>query len=1688
MSFFLKKSSTKQLVASILVIVLSLVTVAGTEFVLRQSHNSTIPENFIANTQDTKETTIEGQVLSASDGELSFSNTANYGTNGGVLVLNATQDPKISLNSYNNTGTATFKIYQISQADMLNALLYTKENDESWGASIKPLYTIDPSRLTEVAQFQQEVTKNEGSRYYTDISLPLSGTGTWFLTGELNGRTGSSMIVRTNTAGLVHRGDNESLFWIQDTEYRAVPNAQIQLFNLEGSLKTLATLNTDENGMAKISANDAFDLAIVSHNGEYTLIPIQYSNLSYRIGPENSYDSFSTRTTSERSFIFTDRFLYKPGDTVYFKSIIRTDDDANYTITPKTYQVEMQSSGDVIWQKSMTLSELGSIDGSIPISADQKADYLAIIIKDGERYISSTGVQVARFRKPDSTISAQSDKLMYLPKENITIEVRGAQFLGQPIANQPVRYKVYESESYATGGYQEIQFAQIIPGYSGGKNIITEGSLTFDQNGKASLTVPAENSSGYRKNWTFHFEYIDASGSSTNEALQVLVHPGDFVIEQDPNTQVHFVNTESGIDVSLKKNHEGAKLDNIQITASLYKNTDSGGENLVTSDIKATSDSQGQASLKFTASQTGGHTLKLDAQDQQGNPIKAEIYLSIREVGSTQLAPEQIFTITSDKKEYEVGETAKITVQTKPEIRHVFMSSGRTYSREHLVLPLQNGSASFELPIVEKYQPNTFIQASSFYGEELKQQYIPITVNTDDKEVTVRIEPSAQKYLPGETATFEITTVDGKGNPVSTDMAFWIFDKALLELHGVYFEGIFEQFWRTRWFSIPTKYSYQGLSGSGAEGGGGCFSGETLITMADGTQKRIDQVQKGEQVRTLLSADSTEQVSASVADAYAVQVPGYLILNGSTKITPEHILYVNDKWKTAGEIVQGDSLINSDGEKVTVRSIEWIKGDFTVYNLHVEKYHTFLANDLYVHNAKGDSRSTFKDLAYWNPHVQTDANGKARVTVELPDNLTTWVTAAVAANTKTQVGEGINEFIVTKDVVMRPIFPSFLRAGDSITLAGFLQNFSQAKETFSVTASFTGGTISDAEQSTLIDVKDTSYLYWPTTDLQVGESTFKISAKGTQNTSLIDEVTETLPIYPYAFDQTTYHLGKDTVLLTPTLSDGTDVSKATGTILLSVSEFPRFEQQLRDTIDKTNNFYPSDIEILVASALYNQYGSELGFEFSQQNVLSKAEEAQKSILASRVEGGYWDGYAKDIFASALPRVEALVIAQRAGMPIDEQALQETVSKLSNLSSQNVRQEVDKQYVLSLFPDMGFEKKQLGYSDQLGPEHTAKAVIVNARNGFVNSDTEEKMLLDSAKESSSQFVWVSPGQKQSWERIYIPTVWSTRALIELRSNPEKISKALTYLHRNVGARSYDRSDLGLATVEYYRLTNQFGPEYTYQVSLDGELLTSGSMQTSGQTSVSIPLSSAQLSSASQISVQKDGIGQLFSNLQIEEHFTTREREAQSTDLKLERKYLSTKAEGEPTEVGDLVNVQFTVSGLGVGERDIEILDYTPSGLVAIDESLDNGNFDENSNTDSYQAQEITDQGMMLRFDHLGSDTGVYSYKARVVSEGVFDAPPAMVTLRNQPSIWASSNADRLVIDGENVLETLKSRNDRSIVQQSQEVVKDKALLIILAVVVVTVGLLGGIYIKREAIKTWWRKRKNVVPPDETPPLV
>lgn len=131
-----------------------------------------------------------------------------------------------------------------------------------------------------------------------------------------------------------------------------------------------------------------------------------------------------------------------------------------------------------------------------------------------------------------------------------------------------------------------------------------------------------------------------------------------------------------------------------------------------------------------------------------------------------------------------------------------------------------------------------------------------------------------------------------------------------------------------------------------------CFLTDTRIKLSNGYLKKIQDIKENDEIisynlqKKQIINNKVKVLSKKTSKS------GYLIINNKLNITHEHRVWVNnEEWKAADKIAIGDTLMDSNERTEFVKSIQYITGNFDVYNIHIEgQEHNFFAEDILVHN------------------------------------------------------------------------------------------------------------------------------------------------------------------------------------------------------------------------------------------------------------------------------------------------------------------------------------------------------------------------------------------------------------------------------------------------------------------------------------------------------------------------------------------------------------------------------------------------------------------------------------------------------------------------------------------------------------------------------------------------------------------
>ena len=1595
--------------------------------------------------------------------QLFVSGGKEYYSGGGLISLSSIEEPAVKLVSYNLSGQATIEVYRAGESDLLNFLVHNADN--------KQLYKgPDLSNLHFVKSFKANISQNDPTP--PKVLLPLEESGIWFLKVSVGDTSDNAFVVRSKNGLVVKEGDNQYVFWAQSfANFRSQTQGVVRVYNLQDKKQELFSAPLDSRGIAVTNLDESADIALLESGTDVAVLPINLRSL-------NSYPwrPFRQIASNTDHFLFTDRPIYRPGDTVHFKSISRDDNDGILSIPSGQFTVKVIKDWNdthPIFEKTYFMGPSGALSGDVVLPVDAgTGDYQIKIEKAGLQnspYPASTSYasfRVDYYRKPEYSIDLSVGSSELVSGDKLPVTVSGSYFFGQPLVGQTVHYKIFSSDFYDYDYESDLSWAlndNYRYGYWGSSGVIDDGYVVLDDKGEGKFTLDTKIISKNKSQvFSIEAETVDQTQNPSFARKNVVVFPGEYGIYRSSEGFYSQAGQQMHLPVVLVA-HRGNLIGNVKLTAHISRTTwvpqnvpgqpysNYIQEHETLPDLFATTGADGKAEFNFTPQKEGSYEVVVEGKDALGNNLQKSFYAwaSGNEwyyYGQNSGTSERL-TVSTEKQKYLPGETAMLTIGSSIPDRDVLLSLQRGYIHDYSVVNLSGKSATVPLPITGEFMPNIIAAVSSFGPDAVDKNYIDVKVSADSKRLKVNLTPDKQKYGPGETVQLNIETTDLAGNPKAAEVAVWAMDKALLELADSQLPNIFDTFWSQRYNSTQENDSLAGIVVEGGAEQGGCFAADTQVTMEGGSLKNIQDIKVGDKV---LSKDikSGKIIAQSVLALEQAEEPGLLVFNGNLKVTPNHVININGVWKEAGSAQVGDTLLNSSGQKIVIRSVEWLQGKFQVYNLSVKDTHTFFAQGVWVHNEKGggeDARGVFKDVAYWNPSVKTGADGRALVMFKLPDNLTTWVVSGVGVTAETAVGQQTAEIVVGKDVVIRPVVPNILRIGDKIILSALVQNFTEQDHNFQVSLKFKDGDVlPNDSQSLAIKAHGLAQIFWDVSPQKESDSSkLEFSAAAADSKGLGDAVILAMPVRGVGFYENSAQAKTGSGTVSLQLHDDADLNKTEITLDLAPTLLGTLPSAMKYLISypygcveqTTSHFVPA----LLAKEHADIFGDVLAGK-DMNGIINTG--IQKLSLLQQDQGGWqwWHEGSSDAFITAYV-IEYLLKAKSLGYVVDQNILDRAQSYLEQMPDASQAPQnsyyyqnqtfdpkadtVSRVYALALLNDT---KTKIEVSDFSGltPDLVAMAALANQKNGFTNSANKALEILRGMAKTQGTGAYWEAGRGIYFGSQDASTAWAIRALTAFDSNDNRAlaEKGIRFL---IDHRSQDYWSNTFATAQVIRAVLDFttknspgNPNYSYEVKLNNNLIKSGKIQ-NYKDHVSVAISAKDYKQGgSNITLVKNGdSGELYSTLVLKEYRTDQAAAAKSSGLKITRKYINTKGEGVPIGVGDLVKIELTVDGLPDSEQYAVIEDQLPSGLVPVNKALKNeqGYYDGGTWYDYYGywgSQEITENGMILPLYWWSAGQRVFSYEARAVSSGDFTAPPATASLMYKPEVYGRSGVEHINI--------------------------------------------------------------------------
>lgn len=695
-------------------------------------------------------------------------------------------------------------------------------------------------------------------------------------------------------------------------------------------------------------------------------------------------------------------------------------------------------------------------------------------------------------------------------------------------------------------------------------------------------------------------------------------------------------------------------------------------------------------------------------------------------------------------------------------------------------------------------------------------------------------------------------------------------------------------------------------------------------------------------------------------------------------------------------------------------------------------------------------RKEFKDTAFWNANVLTGVDGKANVTVPLPDNLTTWRATARAVTADLRVGASVGKVLARKDLILRLETPRFLTEGDTVTLAGIVHNYLDSDKSTKIEIEVTGAQLlNQASQTITIPKQGEHRVDWQIKAGSIGQ--IKLLAKALTDTES-DALELPLNVQPAGLKQTR---GKALALSGETDEQTFDINLPANAHAearkLRLEASPSIAGTLFGALDYLTAYPYGCTEQTMSSFLPNVYVTQAlqtiktASVGANANLTGKVAKGLKRLYGFQHDDGgwgWWKDDKSDPFMTAYV-VDGLTQATHAGYSVESYRIsrgREALKKMIESHKAEDGKPIDPEshaYMVFAFAISG--EKGDGYLNDLFNQRNSLQPYGRALLALALKERNDKRAEQVANELERGVAnddvnahWNStrrPMLDFSEENNLEATALAVKALARIKPQSEVLPKAARWLvmNRNYGAYWASTKHTAFAIfglTEYLKASQELSPDYTVEVYLNGESVHTRRITSPQDQSFVLERKGGSVAGNNQIRVVKRGRGVLYFGSTLDYHTRDESVAAQSSpNLKLTREYFRLKVDEAATKwsleplSGDLKSGDYIVSKLhitGVKGRQIMIEDPIPAGCEQM-RAVSGLNLDYTDGKWSnwYSSREFRDNRTVFFVDYFSGDN-FFQYAMRVQIPGEFKVSPARAEFMYQTNVQTNTASEKKVI--------------------------------------------------------------------------
>ena len=821
----------------------------------------------------------------------------------------------------------------------------------------------------------------------TTLTIQAPQAGIYFLKAVPDGKKGVSDGTLMNVTALktIYRplpDGTLELVVVDAVSGQPVSEAEVTIYTEKGGgYSPQQTYQADKQGTLKLDFLNSNKYWYNAHTAADNAMPIL--NLW-----KNDY-YYKESKKKEVLQLFTDRSIYRPGQTVYVSGLAyEMEKDSTRVLADKKYTVSLyDANNNETGKVEVWTNGFGSFSGQFVLPSPCLTGYFSLRAAD-----TSVSFKVEEYKRPTFDVTFEPVKVEYQVGDSIEVAGMAKTFAGAPVQNARVHYNI--SRSYAW-------FWR----FMGRGSARWEGEAMTDADGKFSVPVHFEIDSDRRESPLWYYTYniqadvTDGAGETQQANLSLPLGSTSMVLNMD-NLPDNWVK-EKKLEIKLTAMNLSGEPVDTPVTYQVVEmeeqkdGQEKEGRKVLTGTVEANKSFIPEA---IYALPSGNYRLKLSAKDTQGRECTASKNFLLFSLNDKR--PPFVITdwFYQDGLEFDAASPATIYIGSSEKnvylLYDVFAGNKRLESKR---IQLSDSVISFRFPYKKEYGDGILVSMAFVKDGRLYSHNARIMKPAPEKKLQLKWTTFRDKLRPGQQEEWKLTVLYPDGRPAEAEMLATMYDASLDKIYSAHKLDFGVDFH----YVVPLTYwntSYM----------------RNAYLYVDFPLKRFRAVPLEYSELIIPSTGRMEAVVVGYGGSPRATLTGALKIRGRSAANA-----VMNQEAVTDMVLQEEMVETSAQEKVEMGSSEELAetGDIQI-------------------------RENFAETAFFYPQLRTNEKGEVSISFVLPESLTRWKFMGLAHTRNVDYGKIEATATASKEFMLQPNMPRFVRVGDKANIAASLMNLS----------------------------------------------------------------------------------------------------------------------------------------------------------------------------------------------------------------------------------------------------------------------------------------------------------------------------------------------------------------------------------------------------------------------------------------------------------------------------------------------------------------------------------------------------------------------------------------------------------------------------------------------------------------------